>query len=97
MKRNSHIGNRRFVACAAGARLLSIDVRTARRAPVSKNSFQISLSAGCDFRDFCPSVFRKNDLEFNALRNFSRENSAAQNSKIKDTSRRGRICANQHL
>jgi hypothetical protein len=53
-KRN--IENRRFAACAFGARLLSIHPRTARRAPVSKSGSQVHLSAGCFSRDRFKSV-----------------------------------------
>jgi hypothetical protein len=51
MNCKKNIENRRFAACAAGARLLSICVSTARRAPVSESGSQFHLSAGCFFRD----------------------------------------------
>jgi len=72
---------RRFAACAAGARLLSMVVRTARRAPVSKNGSQFPLSAGGHFRDRQHRLPKNRDKSFTALRNFSRENYAAPNSK----------------
>ncbi len=71
----------RFVACAGGARLLSISSSTAWRAPVSKNRSPFHLSAGCIFSATGKTVSQKSDNKFNAWRNFSRENSAAQNSK----------------
>jgi hypothetical protein len=77
-KRNSE--NRRFAACAAGARLLQICASTARRAPGSKNRFQFPLSAGGSFRDRQHRL-PKTTNEFNALRNFLRENYAAPNDK----------------
>jgi hypothetical protein len=61
MKCKTNIENRRFVACAARARLLSICVRTARRAPVSESSSHFHLSAGCNSRDRFKSVSQKSD------------------------------------
>jgi len=48
--------DRRFAACVAGGGLLSIWVRTARRAPVSESSTYFHLSAGCHSRDRLTSV-----------------------------------------
>jgi hypothetical protein len=88
MNGETNIGKRRFAACAAGARLLSICVRAARRAPASESVSLFHLSAGCHTRDRFRSVSQKNKKsEFNALRNFSRESSAAQNSKPKTSPR----------
>jgi hypothetical protein len=56
MNNETNIQNRRFAACAAGARLLSLYSRTARRAPVSESGSQFHLSAGCISRDRVPSV-----------------------------------------
>jgi hypothetical protein len=53
--------NRRFVACAESPRLLLIDGRTARRAPVSESCSHFNLSAGCISRDRFKSVSQKND------------------------------------
>jgi hypothetical protein len=41
----------RFAACAAGARLLSINARAARRAPASESVSPVQLSAGGFSRD----------------------------------------------
>jgi hypothetical protein len=51
MNCETNIENQRFAACADGARLLSIWVRAARRAPASESGSPIHLSAGCDSRD----------------------------------------------
>jgi hypothetical protein len=61
MKSETNIENRRFAACVAGARLLSIYVRAARRAPASKSGSPVHLSAGGIFRDRFPSVSQKHD------------------------------------
>jgi len=45
----NNIMNWRFAACMAGAWLLSIYLRTARRAPVSKSVSHFLLSAGGNF------------------------------------------------
>jgi hypothetical protein len=64
MKRQRNIiENRRFVACAAGSRLLLIDVRTARRVPVSESGSHLYLSAGCVSRGRFKSVSRKSDTQ----------------------------------
>jgi hypothetical protein len=63
MKRKPNSENQRFVACATGAGLLSIYLRTARRAPVSKSSLHFHLSAGCNFRDRFKSVSQKSDRQ----------------------------------
>jgi hypothetical protein len=63
MNGETHIENRRFAACAAGARLLSICVRAARRAPASESVSTVHLSAGCIFRDRFPSVSKKHDQD----------------------------------
>src|ERR1039457_3317617 len=59
MNCETNIENRRFAACAAGARLLSICVRAARRAPGSKSGSQFHLSAGCNSRGRFKSVSQK--------------------------------------
>jgi hypothetical protein len=51
----------RFAACTERSRLLLIDVRTARRAPVSESCSHFYLSAGCISRDRFKSVSQKND------------------------------------
>jgi hypothetical protein len=61
MKFKKNIEHRRFAACAAGARLLSICVRTARRAPVSESSLPFYLSAGCHSRDWFKPVSQNSD------------------------------------
>jgi hypothetical protein len=47
MKCKINSENKCFAACTTGARLVSIGLRTARRAPVSENSLSFHLSAGC--------------------------------------------------
>jgi len=64
-----------------GERLLSIDQRTAGRAPVSESGFHFHRSAGGFFRGQFMPVSQISDKQFNALRNFSRESSATHNSK----------------
>jgi hypothetical protein len=61
MKCKKNIVTGRFAACTAGVRLLKIDSRTARRAPVSKSSSHFHLSAGCNSRDWFKSVSQKSD------------------------------------
>jgi hypothetical protein len=63
MKTITNIADGRFAACATGPRLLSIVVRTARRAPVSESGFQFHLSAGCNDRDRFKSV-SQNDINY---------------------------------
>jgi hypothetical protein len=84
-KFKKNIELRRFAACTLRGRLLSIGLRTACCAPVSESGPHFYLSAGCNFRDRFKSVSQKQDTfnAFNALRNFSRESSAAYNSKQK--------------
>jgi hypothetical protein len=62
MNCKTNIENRRFAACAKGARLLSIHLRTARRAPVSESGSQVHLSAGCIFRDRFMSVSQEQSI-----------------------------------
>jgi hypothetical protein len=50
-KNEINIGKRRFAACVGGVALLSMDSRTARRAPVSESSSSFHLSAGGNSRD----------------------------------------------
>src|SRR5215469_12675859 len=72
----------RFAACVRRVPLLSMEVRTARRAPVSESSSHFHLSAGCHFRDrFMPVSQNAEQYKLYALRNFSRESSARANSK----------------
>jgi hypothetical protein len=66
MNGGTNMENRRFAACAAGARLLSICVSTARRAPGSENRFQFHLTAGGSFRD------RQNRLPKKRQKNLTR-------------------------
>jgi hypothetical protein len=54
---------KRFDACVKGARLLSIHLRTAPRAPVSKSSLHFHLSAGSDIRGRVMSVPMESDKE----------------------------------
>jgi hypothetical protein len=61
MKCKTNIENRRFVACTGDARLLSIYVRTARRAPASESGSQFHLSAGCNSRGWFKSVSQKSE------------------------------------
>ena len=55
------VENPRFVACADGARLVSIGLRTARRAPVSESGSLFHLSAGGDIRGLFRSVSEQSD------------------------------------
>jgi hypothetical protein len=59
MNCKKNIESRRFAACTRGARLLSIYLRTARRAPASESGSQFHLSAGCHSRDRFRSVSQK--------------------------------------
>jgi hypothetical protein len=59
MNREKNIEKRRFVACATGARLLSICMRAARRAPASESGSRFHLSAGCISRDRSESGSQK--------------------------------------
>jgi len=52
---------RRFAACATAPRLLSIGLRTARRAPAGETGSHFQLSAGGDFRDRSGSVAKNSD------------------------------------
>jgi hypothetical protein len=61
MKSETNIENRRFAACAEGARLLSICVRAAGRASASESVSPAHLSAGGIFRDRFPSGSQKHD------------------------------------
>jgi hypothetical protein len=61
MKRERNIEDRRFAACTAGAQLLSIYPRTARRAPAGESGSHFHLSAGCHSRGRFQSVSQKSD------------------------------------
>ena len=93
MKRMRTIEKQCFAACTTALRWLTIEVTTARRTPVSESSTFEFLTAGSpcldrSWFDFPNEVSRPvfdsylvaHFKRFNALRNFSRESSAAPNS-----------------
>jgi hypothetical protein len=86
MKNNRNdLTEARFAACTRGARLLSIYPVKAGCVSARGSISKVQLFAGVFFRDgFTPGLPKKSS--FNALRNFSRESSAAPNSKQKHTS-----------
>jgi hypothetical protein len=59
MNCETNIENRRFAACAEGARLLSIGMERQRRAPASESVSTFHLSAGCVARDRFKAVSKK--------------------------------------
>jgi len=61
MNGEKNMTGRRFAACTAGVRLLSLYSRTARRAPASESGSQFHLSAGCHSRDRFQSVSQNTD------------------------------------
>jgi len=87
MKSIRDIEKRRFVACTNGLRLLSIQATTARRAPASESSTYlfflpvVILRPGTSLFSQKPLPAKLTNLmNLKALRNFSRESSAAHNS-----------------
>jgi hypothetical protein len=59
MNGKTNLENRRFAACVDAARLLSICLRAARRAPASESGSSIHLSAGCHSRGRLPAGSQK--------------------------------------